>query len=316
MIIRRKHTANFTTIGNALFNDERLAADEVGVLAYLLSRPQDWEVRRPALMRRWKIGREATKRIMTNLIRTGWCFAVVTRLGNGTVHIVYEIRDEPGPTLSVDQVRNALSLVSSEASETEEKDGTTPGDVPPHTPSETSQPPTGQPYAVDEGAASRSPPIRVLLKPDLEKPESTNLGGGFSIFREGWPSDHVLSLVACEKMFASLNETDQQAAVRGMPLYLADCRKVVRKVCDLATYFRERRWDRLVSVSQTPTYFHVTRGTPQAMRWRQWLVENEPHRLKHFDAAMAGQGYTMKSEWPPAKGQSVKEGAETQNARA
>ena len=36
MIIRRRHTANFTTIGNVLFEDERLAADEVGILAYLL----------------------------------------------------------------------------------------------------------------------------------------------------------------------------------------------------------------------------------------------------------------------------------------
>ncbi len=39
MIIRRKHTANFTTIGNVLFNDERLKADEVGIIGYLLSRP-------------------------------------------------------------------------------------------------------------------------------------------------------------------------------------------------------------------------------------------------------------------------------------
>ena len=49
MIIRRRHTAHFTTIGNALFEDERLAADEVGVLAFLLSKPHDWQVRRPGV---------------------------------------------------------------------------------------------------------------------------------------------------------------------------------------------------------------------------------------------------------------------------
>ena len=31
MIIRRRHTANYTTIGNVLFEDERLSADEVGL---------------------------------------------------------------------------------------------------------------------------------------------------------------------------------------------------------------------------------------------------------------------------------------------
>ena len=39
MIIRRRHTANFTTIGNALFNDRRLELDEIGLMGYLLSRP-------------------------------------------------------------------------------------------------------------------------------------------------------------------------------------------------------------------------------------------------------------------------------------
>ena len=115
MIIRRLHTANFTTIGNVLFEDERLAADEVGILAYLLSRPHDWEVRRPALMRRWGMGRDAIERVVSNLVRYGWCIARKDRLPNGTFFMIYEIRDEPGPTLTDEQVRQALSLVSSEA---------------------------------------------------------------------------------------------------------------------------------------------------------------------------------------------------------
>src|ERR1700761_6999670 len=82
LIIRRRHTANFTTIGNALFEDGRLAADEVGILAFLLSRPDHWEVRRPALMRRWRVGPDTIKRVMRNLIRFGWCRAEKTRLAN------------------------------------------------------------------------------------------------------------------------------------------------------------------------------------------------------------------------------------------
>ncbi len=117
MIIRRRHTKNFTIIGNELFNDERLALDEVGLLGFLLSQPNDWEVRRPALRKRWKVGRDGIKRIIDNLIRTGWCRAEKTRLSNGTFSIVYTICDEPGPSLSDEEVRRALSLVSSEAAE-------------------------------------------------------------------------------------------------------------------------------------------------------------------------------------------------------
>jgi hypothetical protein len=122
LIIRRHHTANFTTIGNALFDDERLQADEVGILAYLLSRPDNWEVRRPALMRRWKIGRDALRRIITNLVRHGWATACRKRLDNGTYYTIYEIRDEHGPSLTEDEVKRAFSLESNEGV-TDENEG-------------------------------------------------------------------------------------------------------------------------------------------------------------------------------------------------
>jgi len=142
MIFRRQHTANFTTISNRLFDDTRLKADEVGILAYLLSRPHDWEVRRPALQRRWGIGREAMKRIMWNWIKTGWCLPVRSHAPNGTTFVIYDIRDMPGAEMTDDEVRNALSLVSSEA--------VADGSEVIHTPegygvSETGDPPTGYP---------------------------------------------------------------------------------------------------------------------------------------------------------------------------
>ena len=112
MIIRRHHTANFTTIGNGLFEDERLEADEVGILAYLLSRPNDWEVRRAALGRRWRLCRDAIRRVIFNCVRTGWIVARRTRLQNGTFNSIYEVRDEPGPELTEDEARAALASVS------------------------------------------------------------------------------------------------------------------------------------------------------------------------------------------------------------
>ena len=115
MIIRRKRTANFTVIGNELFEDERLEADEVGILAYLRSRPDKWEVRRPALMRRWRMGERAIKRVINNLLRTGWIHVLRLRGRGGRFVVLYVVLDEPGPELSDEAIRQALSLESSEA---------------------------------------------------------------------------------------------------------------------------------------------------------------------------------------------------------
>jgi hypothetical protein len=115
MIIRRKRTANFTVIGNELFDDERLEADEVGILAYLRSRPDRWEVRRPALMRRWRMGVVSIRRVIHNLLRTGWLEALRLRRRDGTSYVLYVVKDQPGPELSEAAIRQALSLESSEA---------------------------------------------------------------------------------------------------------------------------------------------------------------------------------------------------------
>ncbi len=318
MIIRRRHTANYTTIGNALFDDERLAADEVGVLAYLRSRPHDWEVRRPALMRRWGIGRDALRRILHNLIRCGWIVARTTRLSNGTVHVIYEVQDEPGPQLSEDELRAAFSPAAAEpaeaadiaAEEPEETEGAPPDTGQPDTGQpDTGQPDTGQPDTAQPDTAN---PYPVIYK-TLPSTDSTKEGfyqrrnppkGARDFFdvREAWPPDHVLSYPVCEGLHASLTDRDREQAFRGIGPYLDDCRVKNRKVCDLSTYYRERRWERFAGKPSKPALFAVRRGTPQAARWREHLAVHEPARLKTFDLVMATSGaYTAPSEWPPGR---------------
>jgi hypothetical protein len=170
MIIRRRHTANFTTIGNALFEDERLAADEVGILAYLLSRPHDWEVRRPALMRRWNVGVVAMKRMVHNWMRTGWCHAEKVRLPNGTFHVIYEIRDQPGKELTDHEIREALSLVSSEASN-DELGRQKPSDQP----DVTVDPPPCHRGVADQGVVTERWPIRDIQNTELPRTDSDQI---------------------------------------------------------------------------------------------------------------------------------------------
>lgn len=304
MIIRRKHTANFTTIGNDLFNDERLEADEIGVLAYLLSRPNDWEVRRPALAKRFHIGRDSIKRIIFNCTRCGWVVPKRTRLTNGTFHTIYEVRDQPGPTLTPEQVKDALSLVSSEAAETEEGDAS--GDIgnptsADHLP-ETGPPDTGQPGVASQLRQTRPGPIEDSLKTDSLKPESPNGARAFVDVLSQWPPDHVLSSVAAESAFASLPEPLQEQCCKGVKVYLDDCRANTRKVCDLTTYIRERRWERLLpKMRGTGGVAVIKPGTPQWFRWRDHYVSIGVPVMRMDEQARRGETRTVPSEWPPAK---------------
>jgi hypothetical protein len=295
MIFRRRHTANFTTIGNALFEDERLAADELGILAWLLSRPDDWEVRRPALMRRHKVGRDGLKRIITNWMRLGWCQAKKTRLANGTFHIIYEIRDEPGPELTDEEIRGALSLVSSEAADGGSSDDDEAGQL-----RETSDPPTPQPGVDDQGVAGRNRTIEESLNPESLNPESHKHVRAFLDVKAAWPSEHVLSTVTAERSFLALRDADKNPCFDGIKLYLSDCSSQGRKICDLRTYIDEKRWERFKAKDSSSKPFALRPGIPQTYRWREYLERAKPSELWMFDKMLSERGtYTVPSEWPP-----------------
>lgn len=295
MIIRRRHTANFTTIGNVLFNDERLQADEVGIIGYLLSRPHDWEVRRPQLAKRFRYGRKAIKRVIWNGMRFGWIVAQKTKLADGRFFTVYEVRDEPGPDLSDDEIRSALSLGSSEADDADfddSEDG-----------AEGADPPTP-----DGGVPERGVPkgyvasIEEATKHGFTKDESTKAVRDFARVISRWPAEHVLSRATAERELLSLTDSDFSDCDTGIGPYLDDCKAANRKICDLTTFIRERRWERFVArAGSTSTLFAVQPGTPQAHRWREYLERaGLTDELRGFDLMMKlGRAYTAKDEWPP-----------------
>jgi hypothetical protein len=109
-------------------------------------------VRRPQLAKRFRYGREAIKRVIWAGMRYGWIVANKTRLPNGKISVVYEVRDEPGPPLSDEDIRAALSLGSSGAADADESDGADAhetGDPP----ASGDPPPTGEPATAQPGVA-------------------------------------------------------------------------------------------------------------------------------------------------------------------
>ena len=73
MIIRReKRTKNFTVIDNDIINDSRLDWRDLGLLIYLLSKPDDWEVCTAHLIKVRKSGRDAVHNSLKNLCEKGY----------------------------------------------------------------------------------------------------------------------------------------------------------------------------------------------------------------------------------------------------
>lgn len=260
MIIRRRHTANFTTIGNVLFEDERLAADEVGILAYLLSRPHDWEVRRPALMRRWGMGRDAIKRVVSNLVRYGWCIARKDRLPNGTFCMIYEIRDEPGPTLTDEQVRQALSLVSSEA--VSDENHVIPGpDIVPDQPPQSGDPPTGYPSLADPSPGKAEVAYIDIQNKDLPRTDSTQKPEregararerhalNLAEFKRRWPTNASDDQARVDGAWYALSNEEGEAALAGIAPFLDEMRRNHRKHPPAGfTYLGQKRWTLLAAL--------------------------------------------------------------------
>jgi predicted transcriptional regulator len=267
MIIRRRHTANFTTIGNVLFEDERLAADEVGILAYLLSRPHDWEVRRPALMRRWNMGRDAIKRVISSLVRYGWCQPEKTRLANGTFHFIYEIRDEPGATLTDEEVRRALSLVSGEAASDEFEASVTRSEDVPGDP----EPPTrnplwigGHPSLVDPSPGNPSVANISIQNNDLPRTDSTQKvereherakekhALHLSEFKRRWPTNAADDQTRVDNAWFALTMDEGEAAIAGITPFLEN-QKRLKKTHPPAgfNYLGQKRWTLLEQAAST-----------------------------------------------------------------
>jgi hypothetical protein len=298
MIIRRRHTANFTTIGNALFDDERLAADELGILAFLRSKPPDWEVRRPALMKRFRIGRDAMRRIVSNWMRAGWCDAKKERRPDGTFIIVYEIRDDRGPELSDEEIRRALSPESGEAADEDRAERA------PEICAEASQsgklcsqPDTSQPVLAHPSTARPYVVDSNILNTELPRTESNQIEREASRAK----GKHAVSLVTFKQRYPTAASDDQNrldaawfrlsleegdAAIAGIPAFLEKLKRDGRKHIPASfTYLDQKRWtlletDKTVGAKPVVSIFAADTDEARAITAIHAVARVTPFRLQ------------------------------------
>lgn len=95
-IIRTKRFSHFTTIPNELINDSRLAWKELGLLVYLLSKPDTWSVRVDVLVKERQIGRDAVYMMLKKLREAG--YAKLIKYSNGSTEwTILDKRSEENP---------------------------------------------------------------------------------------------------------------------------------------------------------------------------------------------------------------------------
>ena len=82
-IIRIKHQKGFTVIPNTTLRDPRLSLKGVGLLCWLLSQPDGWEIRPKALQTQLGIGRESLRDGLNNLEEAGYLTRLKSRDQNG-----------------------------------------------------------------------------------------------------------------------------------------------------------------------------------------------------------------------------------------
>ena len=85
----------FVMIDRRLLDDTRLTLRAKGLMAYILSRPDNWEVNVQHLIRQAKDGRDAHYAVLRELISLGYCERIITRVDGKISSVDYEIIENP-----------------------------------------------------------------------------------------------------------------------------------------------------------------------------------------------------------------------------
>lgn len=91
-IIRAKRTSNYTIINNCVFDDQVLSWEAIGILTYVLSKPDNWKISIEQLIKskkgtRKESGSKVIYANFTELIKCG--FVIRHKLKNGSIDYIF-----------------------------------------------------------------------------------------------------------------------------------------------------------------------------------------------------------------------------------
>jgi len=101
-IVRVHKTGKFVMVDNAVFEDERLSWEARGLLGYLLSKPDNWQVRLFDLVRRGPAGEHKIRRMLRELEQYGYLRRERFRRVDGTFGWSCTIFEDPNLAAEID----------------------------------------------------------------------------------------------------------------------------------------------------------------------------------------------------------------------
>ena len=96
-IIKSSLKDNYSVMPNDLINNDRLDADSLAVLVYLLSKPSNWIVKPTNIQNRFQYGKEKTYKIIKVLMDERYIYRQVHRVENKYDGYTYYVYDSPFP---------------------------------------------------------------------------------------------------------------------------------------------------------------------------------------------------------------------------
>lgn len=286
MIIKRGRRAkNFTIIGNEIFDDARLQ-EELGVLVYLLSRPDDWRISTEQLRNRFGYGRDKIQRILGSLREYGYARIDNThdRETGRIVARAYVVFDEPQSSISgvhepENQGHGDDAPMSLKNRLTEKPSHGKSGDIQrteslPRT--ESNQPPNPQ-----GGTGEGAPPAADDWPKFVEawRFDDPTEGRGFAV-----------------QAFARLTEAERAEAIRAAPLYRTECERRERKRKFATTWIRDKGWQAFAAAETVVSVF-IPEGSEAFKAWDAF--ERSQGRRCPAITMTAGRGTYRRTMWPP-----------------
>lgn len=334
MIIRRAHRPKqYATIDMVVMNDERLTAEALGVLLYLLSRPDNWSVQIDHLKNRFGVGRDKMQGIMRLLRDCGYARLEQAKdpntgrlLGQG-----YSIHDEAqgaDPRRAVAQAAADPSDQPAAHVEAVEEQGATPCDREPENPALGEEATENRLFRLPDSPTAGKPgsllKTESLLNTERNlSPQPPASGGGVGAslwerFETAWAWDVLESREPARRAFEQLDPVDQAHAARYARQFCDVAARRQRRKVNASKWLRDRGWENLAQHATAgtlpPTQVIIWAGTPQAVAWAKhegkW-VEDDTKKSKLFmtELTKPGGGKALgcyrPSEWPPSRAEAL-----------
>ncbi len=260
MIIRRKHSKNFTVVPNQPIDDKGISYDALGLLTYLLSRPDNWTVWVEQLRSRGGIGRDKTRRLIRALCEAGYIVRRKVRDPETQVFVSdeYVVYDEPvteNPSLDTTEpvTENPAPGKPSPENPSHNKDGKI-------TSTDNSKPASEKAGQSVTDSTSK-PRRRIAYTPEFEA------------FWKAYPDTKNNSKSEAFKEWGKLDAADQQTATDTLPAYRKHLAKETwLKAVYAERYLKYRRFDGYAQDNAVETLKAIDWGKhcSNAMRAGQW----------------------------------------------